>query len=253
MIRELFATLCCLACAVSSSGERLHLLVVGAHPDDPETGAGGLIANWSAAGHRVTIAYLTTGEAGIPGVPHDEAAQIRRQEALQAAKILGAEAVFIGQVDGDTFINNKARQGFEVLISELAPDLIVTHWLIDAHRDHQVCGTMTYDAWYRNGSKQPLYFYEVLSGIQTQLFHPTHFLDITATIETKRSSCYAHASQLTPGDYADDHAVMEVFRGFQANTRFGEAYVRHPLSPETGVTLQGRVPGPPKDETTNSQ
>lgn len=46
---------------------RLKFMVVGAHPDDPETGCGGTIARLSDLGHEVVSAYLTRGEAGIPG------------------------------------------------------------------------------------------------------------------------------------------------------------------------------------------
>ena len=43
------------------------MVCVGAHPDDPESGCGGTLARYAAAGHRVTVLYLTRGEAGIAG------------------------------------------------------------------------------------------------------------------------------------------------------------------------------------------
>ena len=55
----------------------LRIVCVGAHPDDPESGCGGTLARYAAAGHRVTVIYLTRGEAGIPGKSHEEAASIR--------------------------------------------------------------------------------------------------------------------------------------------------------------------------------
>ncbi len=48
----------------------LKVVCVGGHPDDPESGCGGTLARFSAAGHDVTIIYLTRGEAGIPGKSH---------------------------------------------------------------------------------------------------------------------------------------------------------------------------------------
>ena len=59
----------------------LHIVCLGAHPDDPESGCGGTLARYSAAGHRVTIIYLTRGERGIAGRALDEAARIRTAEA----------------------------------------------------------------------------------------------------------------------------------------------------------------------------
>src|SRR6516165_10540861 len=83
-------------------GRRLNIAVIGAHPDDPETGCGGTIAKLSRDGHRVTVVYLTRGEAGVRDADHSTTARIRTLEALSAAEILGANAVFANQIDGRT-------------------------------------------------------------------------------------------------------------------------------------------------------
>ena len=64
--------------------DRKKILVIGAHPDDPETAAGGTMCLLSDAGHEVVSVYLTRGEAGIRGKSHDEAAAIREAEARAA-------------------------------------------------------------------------------------------------------------------------------------------------------------------------
>ena len=51
--------------------DRKKILVIGAHPDDPETAAGGTICLLTDAGHEVVCVYLTKGEAGIAGKSHD--------------------------------------------------------------------------------------------------------------------------------------------------------------------------------------
>ena len=57
----------CLAAGGQAPDARRELSVVcvGAHPDDPESGCGGTLAMYAARGHRVTVIYLTRGEAGI--------------------------------------------------------------------------------------------------------------------------------------------------------------------------------------------
>src|SRR4051794_5020109 len=50
-----------------SPAQKKKIVCVGGHPDDPESGCGGTLAKFAAAGHEVTIIYLTTGEAGIEG------------------------------------------------------------------------------------------------------------------------------------------------------------------------------------------
>ena len=60
------------------SGESIHsdekrsIVCVGGHPDDPESGCGGTLSLYAKAGNKVSIVYLTKGEAGIPGKSPDE-------------------------------------------------------------------------------------------------------------------------------------------------------------------------------------
>ena len=86
--------LAALAAGQPSSGRALKIVCAGGHPDDPESGCGGSLARYAELGHRVTIIYLTRGEAGIPRKSHEEAAAIRSAECAAACKILGAKQVF---------------------------------------------------------------------------------------------------------------------------------------------------------------
>src|SRR5207253_95869 len=120
----------------------LHVVCVGAHPDDPESGCGGTLARYAEAGHRVTIIYLTRGEAGIRGKTHQEAADIRTAEAEAACKILGAKPVFAGQIDGATEVNRERTEAFAALVLGERPDVLLTQWPIDTHPDHQVASLL---------------------------------------------------------------------------------------------------------------
>jgi LmbE family N-acetylglucosaminyl deacetylase len=206
---------------------KLKVVVMGGHPDDPETGCGGLIKLLTRAGHEVKIAYLTRGEAGIPGTSHGDAAAIRTKEALQACQILGGEAMFLGQIDGDTVVNRSEYEKMFQFLEQEAPDLILTHWPIDTHRDHRACSALAYAAWMRLEKRADLYFYEVLSGHQTQNFVPTDYVDIGPVRAIKHEACFAHKSQKIAENYADDHGKMEEFRGFEGNVKYAEAFVRH--------------------------
>ena len=42
-------------------------LIIGAHPDDPETGCGGTMIVLKEAGYEVVSVYMTKGEGGIVG------------------------------------------------------------------------------------------------------------------------------------------------------------------------------------------
>ena len=118
----------------SGGNRRLNVVVVGAHPDDPETGCGGTMARYAAAGHRVTALYLTRGERGIRGKSLEDTARIRTAEAEAACQILGAIPRFAGQIDGDTATGNRHYEEFLKIVQREDPDLLFTHWLIDRHR-----------------------------------------------------------------------------------------------------------------------
>ena len=68
-----------------------------------------------------------------------------------------------------------------------------------------------------------------MSGLQTTHFHPTDYVDVTATEQRKRNATFAHASQNPTGMYAH-HDKMNRFRGLQCGRKFAEAFIRHEQS-----------------------
>jgi LmbE family N-acetylglucosaminyl deacetylase len=211
--------------------QKLKIVVAGAHPDDPETGCGGTIALYSNLGHDVVVIYLTRGEAGIEGKPHEEAARIRTVEAKKACEILKARPVFAGQIDGSTEVTHASYDDFRKIILAEKPDVVYTHWPLDTHRDHRATSLLVYDAWLSGGKKFPLYYFEVLSGEQTSHFWPTHYVDITQTEARKREACYAHLSQ-NPNEFYPYHEQMSRFRGLECGKKNAEAFIRHVQSPD---------------------
>jgi LmbE family N-acetylglucosaminyl deacetylase len=206
--------------------KKLTIVCVGGHPDDPESGCGGTLARFAAAGSAVTIMYLTRGEAGIPGKPHGETANIRTQESLEACKILHTKPVFAGQIDGDTIMNNEWVQKLQGLLVQEKPDIVFTHWPVDSHKDHQIASLLTIQCWIRAPDKFALYFFEVCTGEQTMIFKPTDYVDISETQEQKRKALYCHISQDPPGIYQCGHAAMEEFRGRELGVKAAEGFVR---------------------------
>jgi len=218
------------------AGPKLQVVVVGGHPDDPESGCGGTIARYTDLGHPVTVLYLTRGEAGIKGKSHADAAAIRSAECLKACEILKARPQFAGQIDGDTEVNAARYQAFREILEAQHPDIVFTHWPIDSHRDHRAASYLVYDAWLKARKSFELYYFEVNLGEQTQNFHPTDYVDITTTEPRKRAACYAHASQdPVNGFYAEFHDKMNHFRGMEGGFKLAEGFVRHCQSPAPAV------------------
>lgn len=214
---------------------KMKIMIVGGHPDDPESGCGGTICKLTAAGHEVVTVYLTKGEAGVDGKTHEEAAKIRFAEANEACKITKALPRFFGQIDGNTVINKDEFNKMAQLIEEENPVIVMTHWPIDTHPDHRAAFNLVYNTWnlFRQDEKKAfdLYYFEVLTGSQTQNFSPTHYVDITETVELKKEATMKHASQ-NPTEWYGHHEKMCEFRGFESgsNIKYAEAFVRQGIS-----------------------
>ena len=80
------------------------VMVIAAHPDDPEFLAGGTVARLAKEGREVTYVIVTNGNkgSGDRSVTSDQLASIRQEEQLRAARALGVARVeFLGYEDGD--------------------------------------------------------------------------------------------------------------------------------------------------------
>jgi LmbE family N-acetylglucosaminyl deacetylase len=224
--RRHFLALTVPALALGQNQQKLNVVCVGGHPDDPESGCGGTLARYAAGGHSVTIVYLTRGEAGIRGKSHEEAAAIRSAECEAACKILGARPIFAGQIDGATIVDAKAAQSMQRILSDARPDVVLTQWPIDSHPDHQAASLLAYRAWLSGGQKFALFYFEVNLGEQTMGFHPTDYVDITAVLEKKKAALLAHKSQDGEGIWRQHHGPMALYRGREAGCAAAEAFVR---------------------------
>lgn len=201
------------------------IVVLGAHPDDPESCCGGTMMVMRKAGYDVVSMYMTKGEAGIPGKTHDEAAAIRKVEAENACKVMDVRPVFLTQIDGNSEINKERYIEVREALAAEEPDIVITHWPIDSHADHRVCASLAYDAWRRLGYKFELYYFEAMTGVQSQGFHPTDYVDITEFADKKREACFCHVSQ-EPETWVDDwHGGMAKFRGREFGVKHAEAFV----------------------------
>lgn len=223
-----------------AAAPRIKVVVLGGHPDDPESIAGGTMALFADEGHEVVALYLTRGEAGIPGKTHDEAAGVRTAEALAACRVLEARARFAGQIDGATEVSAARYQEMRSILDDERPSLVITHWPIDAHRDHRAASLLAYDAWLASGRRFGLFYTEAMTGAQTQGFTPTHYVDISTVEPRKRRACFAHASQ-DPADFYSHHEKIQVFRGLEAGCALAEAFARHPQDATAQALPERRV------------
>jgi LmbE family N-acetylglucosaminyl deacetylase len=219
------------AARAESVADKLSVVCIGGHPDDPESGCGGTLARYAAAGHTVTIIYLTRGERGIEGKPLDEAARIRTAESEAACRILGATPRFFGEIDGATELTHAHVDAMTKLVATLTPDVILAHWPIDTHMDHQVASLLAIRAWMSLKSPD-LFFFEVNAGSQTEGFKPDAYVDITSVLEQKKRALFAHVSQDGEGIWREHHEIMAAWRGREYGVKAAEGFVHHPRGSE---------------------
>jgi N-acetylglucosamine malate deacetylase 1 len=130
------------------TAEPLKLLILGAHPDDAEYHAGGLVAIYRELGHTVKMVSLTNGAAGHYQRSPESLGPLRRQEAAAAGRVIGATYETWDIPDGELMPTLDVRLRVIREIRTFAPDLVLTHRTSDYHPDHRAVGQLVQDASY---------------------------------------------------------------------------------------------------------
>jgi len=195
-----------------------NILVILAHPDDPEFFCGATLAKWVRAGHHVTYQLLTCGDKGFndsttADMTPDALCALRHEEQHAAAKVIGAEAVHImNNPDGYLVANLDLRREVVRAIRQFKPDILVTcdpqnlfaTYGIN-HPDHRAAGQVVLDAVFpAAGNKE--YFPElVVEGYEPHMpkevwcsltQQPDTIIDVTETWTTKLEALLCHKTQI---------------------------------------------------------
>lgn len=210
------------AAGPAAGRDKLRVVVFGAHPDDPESGCGGLIALLTKAGHEVVVAYATCyrDDRKIGGEPE---AVVRRREAAAACKLLGAKPHFFDYAHEKLFADRATLEAVGAWLREVQPDVVVTHWPLDTHPNHHVTSSLVWQNYLGQG-KWGLYFFEVMTDQQTLNFRPELYLDIGSVRDLKKKALACHQSQ-KPDAIWDVHEAMHRRRGRECGVAYAEAYI----------------------------
>lgn len=221
-------------------------LALVAHPDDLEYGAASAIARWTAQGKKISYCLVTSGEAGIDGMPPDEARPVREAEQLASAALVGVDTVeFLGFPDGVLEYGLPLRRAVAREIRVRRPEIVITNNLHDTwdaeelgrehaplnHADHIATGRAILDG-VRDAANRWVFTDLLEEGLepwggvrQVLVAHSPlagHGVDITATFERGVASLEAHGAYIKGLGRAD--FVPEEFLeslGRRAGTHFG--------------------------------
>jgi LmbE family N-acetylglucosaminyl deacetylase len=194
------------------------VLVMMAHPDDPEFFCGGTLAGWVREGREVCYVLATSGDKGSGDGLTPTAELMARREAEQraAADVLGVgEVIFLRHRDGELVSDLGLRRQLVRAIRLCRPEVVVTtdpqlYFIGDRrvnHPDHRAMGDAVLAAVFPAASN-PRFFPE-LWEVERLAPHaprevyianaerPNHEVDITEVMERKVEAIRQHKSQLT--------------------------------------------------------
>lgn len=185
-------------------------LVVMAHPDDPEYGVSGAVARWVGEGKDLRYVLATRGEAGIAGMPPEQAGPLRAEEQRRACLQVGVDQLeFLGLPDGRIEYGLPLRRSIADAIRRHRPELVVTlnhhdTWWPGAWNtpDHTAVGRATLDAvgdaaneWiFRDLDSAP---WDGVRWVGVNAPQPTHRVEITEQYERAVASLSEHRQYLS--------------------------------------------------------
>src|SRR5437870_5817051 len=128
-----------------------RVLVVGAHPDDPEFACGATSALWAAEGKEIYYLVCTRGHKGTSDrdMTTERLIDLREREQRAAAAVIGVHQVdFLDFTDGELAPTLEFRRAIVEVIRRVRPDIIFTHDPTTYysenyinHPDHRAVGT----------------------------------------------------------------------------------------------------------------
>jgi LmbE family N-acetylglucosaminyl deacetylase len=185
------------------------VMVIGAHPDDPEFGCAATIAKWAAHGRMIDYVLLTSGDKGShdPSMRPGQVAALRESEQRAAAQELGVRSVlFLHYPDGMLENTMDLRRGLCELIRQMKPDIVlaIDPWRrYQLHPDHRAAGQAALDAVW--AAREWYIFPEQLVGHdpwrvrEIYLFwtdNADYWEDVSESIERRIAALSRHDSQV---------------------------------------------------------
>ena len=209
--------------AVAGAGA-VRVLVVLAHPDDPEFFCGATIAQWAAEGREISYCLLTRGDKGADeqGVDPQWLSEKREEEQRAAARVLGVKDVtFLSYPDGYLTPDLALRKDIVRVIRKVRPDIVVTGDPTNFfpndryinHPDHRAAGQAALDAVFpaagsalffpELAEKEALAPHKVSQVYVAVPEHPNTIVDVTRFIDRKLEALRRHSSQIGSGEEAE--------------------------------------------------
>jgi LmbE family N-acetylglucosaminyl deacetylase len=222
-------------------------VAVVAHPDDLEYGVSAAIARWTGQGKQVSYLLATRGEAGIADMAPEVAGPLRVEEERRSAAAVGVSQVdYLGYPDGLVEYGVPLRRDLATAFRRLQPEVIIAtsfdlSWGDEGpvnHADHRAVGLAVLDAcrdaangWVFPEAGPPCT--DIRDAYVAGDGSPTHFVDVTATIEASIASLREHQAYIDGlgRDFDPDEFLrnMAGYVGLGADCEYAVAFHRYPM------------------------
>ncbi|MFM1962896.1 MAG: hypothetical protein RLZZ172_1741 [Bacteroidota bacterium] len=248
----LFISLCLLcSTAVHAQNEngKSRIIVIGAHPDDCDSDAGGTAALLAAMGHAVKFVAVTNGDAGHHLIQGKQLAERRYKETQEVARRLGVTYDVLDNHDGMLMPNLEVRLQIIRKIREWNADVVIAPRPNDYHPDHRYTGVLVQDAAYMVAvpniaydvpalRKNPIFLYTADHFQRPNPFRPDIAIDISTVFEKKISALDAHESQFYEWMPWIGHYEKDVPAGKEARFKWLISRYSSPMKTDVRAALE---------------
>jgi N-acetylglucosamine malate deacetylase 2 len=202
------------------------VVAIFAHPDDEAFGPAGTLA-LLAKTRDVSLICVTDGAAGMnSSTKTSSLADIRREELLASAKMLGIKKVFFLHYTDGSLSNNlyhEVAEKIQELLSDIKPELLMTyeHRGVSGHLDHIAVSFITTYVFEKLSFVKELWYFGITEERRKAfddyyIYFPQGYkeseidktMDVSSVWEQKLQSIHAHQSQL--------HDVEKILAGYHA-------------------------------------
>jgi LmbE family N-acetylglucosaminyl deacetylase len=228
-------------------------LAIVAHPDDLEFGAAAAIARWTGQGKQVGYCLVTSGEAGIDGMPPEQTRPLREQEQRTSAELVGVtEVEFLGLPDGVLEYGVPLRRVLAGVVRRHRPEVVITNNFRDTwdgdvilnQADHIATGRAVLDA-VRDAGNRWVFPEQLTGGLEPwggvkQVWVAAspmarHGVDVTGSFAQGVASLHAHEAYLRglgDGSFDPEEFLEGIARqvGTRLGCRYGVAFEVFPLN-----------------------
>ncbi len=195
--------------------ENGRVLAFGAHPDDLEVGAGGLLSRLSQEGAEVTMAVVS--------IPNNN--DVRRKEAQAGADVIDADLFILFDEKPlrveDIPMHELVRR-FDQIVGDVRPDLVITHSAFDLHWDHGLVNRATVSALRRTPCDLLAFLSSPEMNAQSRAIGQC-FADISKSMDAKLAAISAHKSQIAKLDLESSRDLARAM-GRISGYEYAESY-----------------------------